>query len=84
MDIIWSGNEMGQKIRFYRLKRKLSQKALAKAVGVSVYRIRLMESGEIRESDATVFMALCQALNVEMEVMTNAEVRPGSSVYNDF
>lgn len=71
MEIIWSGPQLGQRIRYLRLKRKLSQKALAKAAGVSVYRIRFLESGKIREADALVFSALCQALDVEMEVLTN-------------
>ena len=84
MEIVWSGYEMGKKIRYYRTKQKLSQKALAKAVGVSVYRIRFMESGEIQEADARVFMALCQALNVEMEVMTNGEVCPEPPVKKEF
>lgn len=78
MEIVWSGPEMGRKIRYYRKKRKLSQKALAKMAGVSVYRIRLMESGEIQQADAGVFMEMCQALDVEMEVMTNAEIQPES------
>lgn len=71
MDIVWSGPQMGQRIRRLRQKKKLSQKALAKMVGVSVYRIRLMEAGRIVEADAVVFAALCQALDVEMEILTN-------------
>lgn len=67
MVIVWSGPEIGQRIRTYRQKKKLSQKALAKTVGVSVYRIRLMEAGRIREAEAELMMALCQTLGVEME-----------------
>lgn len=83
MDIVWSGPELGRRIRSYRQQRKLSQKALAKAAGVSVYCIRLLESGEIREADAGAFAALCQALDVEMEVLTDGKEYLESPVKNE-
>lgn len=73
MEIIWSSPEIGRRIRYYRTKRKLSQKALARMVGVSVYRIRLMESGRVMQADSLIFSALCHAFNVDMEVLTNLD-----------
>lgn len=73
MYIVWSGPEMGERIRRLRKRRKISQRALSGKVGLSVYWIRAIERGEVTEADADVFSALCDALNVEMEVLTRME-----------
>lgn len=80
MEIIWSGPEIGQRIRTCRQKKKLSQKALAKAVGVSVYRIRLMEAGRIREGEAEMMMALSQTLGVEMDALFHGDQRESGEI----
>ncbi len=64
MTICLSSDQFGKNMRRLRLKQKLSQKALAEKCGVSVYRIRMTESGRIRQLEDVYFASLCDALKV--------------------
>lgn len=70
MYIVWSGPEMGERIRRLRRRRRLSQSALSGKVGLSAYWIRSIERGTVTEADASFLAALCDCLNVKMEALT--------------
>lgn len=73
MEIVWSGPEVGEKIRRLRMKRKITQRALSEKVGLSTYWIRSLEHGTVTQADSDYFSALCDALNVDMNDLFHRE-----------
>ncbi len=74
MEIITNSGQLGKNLRSLRLKRGLSQKALAKQCGVSVYRIRMTEAGTIRLFEAIYLDALCTALSTTLDELFSTNV----------
>ena len=68
MKIIEVGPIFGENVRILRTRYSLSQKALAKLVGISLPVLRMLERGEIthRITDETL-QRLCAVLNVPAE-----------------
>ena len=60
----------GQNLRQLRLQRRLSQKALSAAVGVSVYSIRGWEQGRLTpQIDDDILRRLCCSLTTTPEAL---------------
>ena len=60
----------GQNLRRIRLQKRISQKALSAAIGVSVYSIRGWEWGTlIPEIDDDILRRLCQTLQIPAEAL---------------
>ena len=64
--------EIGNRIRYFRELRKLSQKELARLIGVSNSRISNWELG-INRPDADTLVLLCKALNVSSDELLDME-----------
>ncbi len=62
MVIVLNNDQFARNLRARRQKLRLSQKALAKQCGISVYRLRYMERGRIRDLEDVWMQALCDAL----------------------
>ncbi len=67
MVIVVNSSAFGEKLRSIRLKQRLSQKALARQCGISVYRLRRIEQGYIVDIEDAVMQALCAALGKRLE-----------------
>ncbi len=76
MDIRTTSDQLGKNLRRIRLRKELSQKALAKLCGVSVYRIRMTESGAIRFFEDIYLKALCTALNTDLGALFSTSNEP--------
>ncbi len=69
--------EMGDDIfaknlRYLRQKRRISQKALAEAVGISRYTLRGIESGMMRPAlELDAFSKICDLLTVDHDDMVH-------------
>ncbi len=70
MIIVLNNHWFGRKVWERRQWLKMSQKTLAEACGISVYSVRMIERGAIREVDAEVMQKMCAALESSMEEMT--------------
>lgn len=69
--------EIGKKIRSIRESRGLTQKDLAKAIGVSNSRISNWEQG-INRPDADILTALCRELHVSADELLDTGERVNS------
>ena len=65
--------EIGQRVRDARRRRKLSQAALAKQFGMSRAAISGIERGTIREIGVRKLMRLCDALGLDLRVQSQAK-----------
>lgn len=72
--------EIGNRIRQYREKKKLTQKQLADLIGVSNSRVSNWEKG-INRPDADIIADICRALDVSPSVLLN--VRLSTDELND-
>ncbi len=72
--------EIGNRIRQYREKKKLTQKQLADLIGVSNSRISNWEKG-INRPDADIIADICRALDVSPSVLL--DVRLSTDELND-
>lgn len=72
--------EIGERIRKFRLDRKLDQKELAKMIGVSNSRVSNWEQGQNRP-DADILAKLCRALEVSPSELL--DVRLSTDELND-
>lgn len=59
--------ELKEKIKAARLDARMTQKQLAKEVGVSLRTIQFYESGERTPQNAAIIMRLAKALNVKTD-----------------
>ena len=65
--------EIGSRIRKYREESNLSQKQLAKILGVSNSRVSNWEQG-INRPDADILAAICVALDVSPSLLLGIQV----------
>lgn len=72
--------EIGNRIRQYREKKKLTQKQLADMIGVSNSRVSNWEKG-INRPDADIIADICRALDVSPSVLL--DVRLSTDELND-
>lgn len=72
--------EIGNRIRQYREKKKLTQKQLADLIGVSNSRVSNWEKG-INRPDADIIADICRALDVSPSVLL--DVRLSTDELND-
>lgn len=72
--------EIGNRIRQYREKKKLTQKQLADMIGVSNSRVSNWEKG-INRPDADIIADICRALDVSPSVLLG--VRLSTDELND-
>lgn len=72
--------EIGNRIRQYREKKKLTQKQLADTIGVSNSRVSNWEKG-INRPDADIIADICRALDVSPSVLL--DVRLSTDELND-
>lgn len=72
--------EIGNRIRQYREKKKLTQKQLADLIGVSNSRVSNWEKG-INRPDADIIAGICRALDVSPSVLL--DVRLSTDELND-
>ncbi len=74
MEFTTNSDQFGKNLRRIRLSRHMSQKELAKQCGVSVYRIRMTESGTIRLFEDIYLDALCTALHTTLDELFSTNV----------
>ncbi len=67
--------EIGNRIRKFREEQGISQKELAKRIGVSNSRISNWEQG-INRPDADFLADLCRALNVSPSILLDVRLSP--------
>ena len=61
---------LGQNLRRIRLQKRISQKSLSAAIGVSVYSIRGWERGTlIPQIDDDILRRLCRTLEISAEAL---------------
>jgi transcriptional regulator with XRE-family HTH domain len=70
-------SSLGQRITYYRKKTKISQKALAKAVGVSPPMISRYEADE-KKPNITVLINIAKVLNTTSDILLGLEPRSDS------
>jgi len=70
------GYEIGRRIRKYREERGLSQRELAKRIGVSNSRISNWEQG-VNRPDVDLLASICGALNVSPSELLDIRLAPG-------
>jgi len=58
---------LGDRLRMYRAKKRMSQEELAKASGVSRQTIAKIETGAIKSSTSATVIKLAKALDVAMD-----------------
>ncbi len=74
MIIVVNSDQFGKNLNAMRRKRKMTQKALAQACGISVYRIRYLEWGRIRDVEDFLMEDICAALDCTREELLHPAV----------
>ncbi len=69
MIIVLNNDQFGRNVWQQRQRLRINQKALAKACGISVYSVRMIERGAIRNVDSQVMQTMCATLHSTMEEM---------------
>ncbi len=67
MIVVANDGVFGKNIRCLRLKKHISQKALARELGISVRAVRLMEAGHLRELEYERLKVLYDILGTNVE-----------------
>ncbi len=72
MIITLNSDHFGHQLRRQRTRQRISQKALAAGCHISVYRLRCLEQGRIREVEHALMQDLCTKLGCTMEELVNS------------
>lgn len=76
MIIILNNDKFGKRLRTVRQKLGISRASLARECGISVYRLRRLENGEILEIENSLFQAICTVLARGVEELLDLETVP--------
>jgi len=77
--------ELGQKITFLRKKRRMNQKQLAEASGLTQATISRIESGDVTELRTHTFKRLAEALGVTVDYLIGKteKISPSDIIESD-
>ncbi len=75
MEIVISNSQFGRNLRYLRIKRRITQKALAKLLGISTCSVRMMEYGTCEVTLTHQQMQLlCRELDVSVQELVHEDL----------
>ena len=76
--------KIGQKIRFFREERNLTQQELANLAGVSDKTIQRYEKSDDENLTTNVIKKIAMGLNLDVDILTQKEIKKNVPQYRKF